>query len=454
MIEYQIKIVGAQFAANPNYHFGDPETEEMWARTMGMLSELRDMKPRVVLKAEPTNPRDPRAVMARAMGRKIGYVCREQLELVRSILSQSTRGMLAGEVDNVVVYKHGYLFISLRCNEPADIRPQNPDINWSIRQTDFPLLPETEAMETEEETSFMLEEELLPRLEEVNLTELQMYLGIWIENTRHDLSVEASCQRESYIKLLDASKRDEVRRMADELKHQCTRMCSRHLLEERACEWWPRLVDSGEADEIWKTWLMQTDGQLLEGLRLIDGMLRRLPGKLYQDIGHLDVVFSRIYYHRIPRADLVAILSLLILRERTCRQLGIAMKPMTEADYQDCLSETGKFSMEEMDNAFQKLPANVALGVFGNMSTLLAEHPTWQKGAPKIHEKILKKQNEQEEKQDKMIDSVERSLEEPRTQNNYTLELVEKKETNIDTNYGPNIEHNGGTLTLPDKKDE
>lgn len=114
MIEYLIKIVGAQFAANPDYKFCDQETDEICARTIAMLSELRDMKPRVVLRAEPTNPRDPKAIMARSMGRKIGYVCREQLDLVHSILSQSKRGMLAGDIDNVVVYKHGYLFIPNR----------------------------------------------------------------------------------------------------------------------------------------------------------------------------------------------------------------------------------------------------------------------------------------------------------------------------------------------------
>ena len=39
-------------------------------------------------------------------------------------------------------------------------------------------------------------------------------------------------------------------------------------------------------------------------------------------------------------------------------------------------------------------------------------------------------------------------------QNILNLELVNKKETNIDKNFGPNIEHNGGTLTLPDKDKE
>ncbi len=55
MEEYRITILGTQYAANPDYKFGDPETPEMWARTIGLLSNLRDMKPRVVLKLEPAN---------------------------------------------------------------------------------------------------------------------------------------------------------------------------------------------------------------------------------------------------------------------------------------------------------------------------------------------------------------------------------------------------------------
>ena len=78
MIECNIKILGAQFAANPDYKFGDPETDEIIGRTIGMLTELKEKQPRVVLKADPANPSDPLAVMARAMGRKIGYVCKDQ----------------------------------------------------------------------------------------------------------------------------------------------------------------------------------------------------------------------------------------------------------------------------------------------------------------------------------------------------------------------------------------
>ena len=63
---------------------------------------------------------------------------------------------------------------------------------------------------------------------------------------------------------------------------------------------------------------------------------------------------------------------------------------------------------------------------------------------------------QKEAHQDKVVDAiheltdvVKESLSIPKL--NINLELVNKKETNIDKNYGPNIEHNGGTLTLPDK---
>ena len=456
MTEYTFKILGVQYAANPDYKFGDPETPEMWARTIGMLSNLRDMKPRVVLKKEPTNPNDHLAVMARAMGNKIGYVCKEHRNKVRTIMSQTKRGMLAADISKVVVDKHGYLFITLKCEEAVDDSAQEPGFDWSEWQTDIPLLPPMEALHAEEEAEFMLEEELLPHLADVNITELQTYLGIWMEGSRHDMSHEASRQRELYIKLLEESTRDEVRELAGELKHQSGSMCSLHRLEERTLEWWPRLVNSAEAANMWGRWCEQTNNQLWGGLRLIDDLLHQLPGNLYQNIGHMEAIFSQLYNLCIPRAALTAIFSLLVLRERTCRELGIQMRPLTEADYETCMPESNKFSMKDLASSFLKFPTKIALGMFGGVSTLLAWHPEWQKHAPKIEEQILAQQKEQqdrqEQKQDKMIEKVEQAANRPMTQNILNLELVKNKKMIIDKNYGPNIDnHDGGLLELPDK---
>ena len=413
MKELNVKILGVQYAANPDYKFGDPETPEMWAHTIGMLSNLRDMKPRVVLKPEPTNTHDPLAVMARAMGNKIGYVCKNQRDQVRTMISQSKRRMLAADISEVVVSEHGYLFITLKCQEAVDGSTQDPGFNWGEWQMDIPLLPPMDALHAEEEAEFMLEEELLPHLTDVNITELQTYLGIWMEGSRHDISHEASRQRELYIKLLEESSRDEVRVLAGELKRQSGGMCCRHRLEERTLEWWPRLVNSDEAASMWGRWCEQINGQMWRGLQLIDDMLHQLPGNLYQNIGHMETVFSQMYYLCIPRAALTTILSLLVLRERTCRELDIEMRPIAETDYEKCMPEYCKFSMKDLASSFMKFPTKIALGMFGGVSTLLAGHPEWQKMAPEIEEQILAKEKELqdrlEQKQDKMIEEVEKA---------------------------------------------
>ena len=423
MIEYTIKILGAQYAANPDYKFGDPETPEMWARTIGMLSNLRDMKPRVVLKLEPTNPHDHLAVMARAMGNKIGYVCKPQRDKVRTMISQSKRGMLAADISEVVVNEHGYLFVTLKCPEAVDDSTQEPGFDWSEWQTDIPLLPPMDALHAEEEAEFILEEELLPYLADVDITELQTYLGIWIEGSRHDMSHEASRQRELYVKLLEESTRDDVHELARELKHQSGSMCCRHRLEERTQDWWPRLVDSDEAANMWGRWCEQTKGQLWSGLQLIDGLLCQLPGNLYRNMGHMETLFSQLYYLCIPRAALITILSMLVLREKTCRELGIEMKPMAEADYEKCMPESSKFSMKDLASSFLRFPTKIALGMFGGVSTLLAWHPEWQKSAPQIQEQILAQQKEQqdrhEQKQDKILDSMEKAANKPTIENIY-----------------------------------
>ena len=62
-------------------------------------------------------------------------------------------------------------------------------------------------------------------------------------------------------------------------------------------------------------------------------MLCQLPGQLYLDISKRDVLLSRLYYMNTPRRAMDAIITLLMLRELTCQQLGIEMKPMIESEY-------------------------------------------------------------------------------------------------------------------------
>ena len=59
-----------------------------------------------------------------------------------------------------------------------------------------------------------------------------------------------------------------------------------------------------------------------------------MPGDLYGDIGHMDVVLSRLYYLNTPRKVFQSIMALLMIRCLTCRELGIDMRPMAEGEYE------------------------------------------------------------------------------------------------------------------------
>ena len=92
-------------------------------------------------------------------------------------------------------------------------------------------------------------------------------------------------------------------------------------------------MQSDAMQRLWLQWWMTNDGQLWRGLRRIDEQLSQLPGQLYLDISKRDVVLSRLYYMNTPRRAMDAIITLLMLRELTCQQLGIGMKPMIESEY-------------------------------------------------------------------------------------------------------------------------
>ncbi len=334
LTKYRLKIVGVQYAANPDYIFGDQETEEIRGRTFDLLNMIKETKPLVVLKAEPTNTHNPQAVMARILGKKVGYVCDEDLDVVHALMMQAGRKMLITEVSDVVVYEHGYFYVNQSGLPLNGVKRMDVVSNWSILQTDLPELPPSENQQAEEEAAFMLEETMLPRLNEVNVTNLEKYLNIWLENSQHDLSCEARQQRSEFIERLEMSERPEVRQLSNELKHQRTGMCSRRMLEERTKVWWPSLLYSKETSRLWTHWQHEIEGKHWYGLHSIDTILRQLPGDLYDEIGQMEEMFSRMYYMNIPRCALTVMLSLLLLRELTCKELGIAMYPMMENDYQ------------------------------------------------------------------------------------------------------------------------
>lgn len=447
MTEYRLKISGVHYGANGDFVAGQKDTEEMHVRTRELLSWIDNERPIVVLAPDPANHIHSDAIMARARGRRIGRVAMECVELAWALLRQSGQSMIMARVSKVAVKEHGYIVVTVDGDELEAAQPplKTAEIEWRRWMSDLPLMPPSERLQSELEAAYVLDNVFMPHLAETNIDELKEYLDIWLEGSRHDLSREARQKWLTYIECLETAQDKNIRLLAEALKDQRARICERAPLDEHATTWWNERMESSDVQQLWHQWRLKNENKLWLGLRRIDSLLRELPGELYGDIGKLDVVLSRLYYMNTPRQAFMAILALMMLRELTCRELGIEMRPMAEDDYQQDGMITNPMDM----------PTTIGrVMAFGE--TL---HDTNQKQTVEMLAHWLRDDYEKrqplrlmtvvEDGRVRLAKAIEKVANKPTTQIN-TLELVQKKETNIDKNYGPNIENNG-TLSLPDK---
>jgi hypothetical protein len=334
--EYRFKISGVHYAANPEAETKRlPDTEEMHVRTRELLTKIDRERPLVSLFAEPTNLFNPDCIMAFSRGKRIGRVADECVGEVKSLLAQSEDPILFARVEDVTIKEHGHLTVVVEAEELTNILPlQSSAIEWDmwLRDDMVRLSPHQQVL-AEKEAYYMLKSQLMTNVDGVDITDLKIYLGLWMEGSCHDLSRETREARTQFIAQLEKAQNKEVRLLNEPLKQQRTSMCGRMALIERTSEWWTERLESEEMKRLWTQWWLVNEGRLWGGLRDIDELLRQLPGQLYNDIGKRDVVLSRLYYMQTPRKALDAILTLLMLRELTCRQLGIEMKPMIESEY-------------------------------------------------------------------------------------------------------------------------
>ena len=335
MAEYELLISGVHYGANGDSVAGQKETEEMHVRTRELLSWIDRERPIVVLSPDPVNHIHRDAIMARAQGRRIGRVCFDDVGRAWDLLHQSGQPMIWASVKEVVIQEHGYVVVTVNADELQDSRhPSALDTEWKLWLSDLPLLPPSEQLQKEMEAEYVLDNLYLPRLAEISIAELKTYIDLWLEGSRHDLSCEARQRCSYYIEQLMAAHDKEVRQMAEPLKEHRRRICERAPLDELATVWWSDRLKSVEVQRLWQQWRLKNDNKLWLGLRRIDTMLRQLPGELYGDIGQMDVILSCLYYLNTPRTAFQSIMALLMLRDLTCRELGIAMRPMTEDEYQ------------------------------------------------------------------------------------------------------------------------
>ena len=335
MAEHQLLISGVHYGANGDSVAGQKETEEERLCTLELLSRIDSVRPVVVLSPDPSNRVHRNAIQARALGKRIGRVSYDDNERAWKLLRQTGKPMLLARVKDVSIEDHGYVNVIVEAEELQEsLQPSALEIEWRLWLTDLPLLPESEQLQAQQEVAYVLDNVFLPHLAEADFMEVKTYLDIWLENSWHDLSREARQKRSAYIEQLLAAPSKEVRQLAEPLKEQRRRLLEREPLDRLATVWWDARLESAEVKYLWQQWRLKNENKLWLGLRRIDTLLRQLPGELYGDIGKLDVILSSLYYLNTPRRAFQSIMALLMLRDLTCRELGIAMHPMTEDEYE------------------------------------------------------------------------------------------------------------------------
>lgn len=304
-------------------------------RTLELLHLIDSTRPIVVLSPDPANHIHRNAIQARALGKRIGRVSYNDNPKAWKLLRQSGQPMLLARVKDVSNVDHGYVDVIVEADELEEsLQPSTTELEWRFWLTDLPLLPESEQLQAQQEVAYVLDNLYMPRLAEVDIMDVKTYLDIWLENSWHDLSREARQKRSAYIELLLAAPSKEMRQLAEPLKEQRRRLLEREPLDRLATVWWDARLSSPEVQYLWQQWRLKNENKLWLGLRRIDTLLRQLPGELYGDIGKLDVILSCLYYMNTPLKAFQSIMALLMLRDLTCRELGIAMHPMTEDEYE------------------------------------------------------------------------------------------------------------------------
>ena len=131
--------------------------------------------------------------------------------------------------------------------------------------------------------------------------------------------------------------------------------------------------------------------------------------------------------------------------KRTCKELEKSKETLEQM-------VLSSIPIEDVDAELEQYPAGTAWDMLKdlNANPIISMQKAWREHYPELLKKYRARLMEPVEQQKNVAEAMMKVAEEPKV--NYHLELVNKKETNIDKNYGPNIEHNGGTLALPDKK--
>ena len=330
MSKMKLKVRGVIYAWYPQYSQTDPRGPEMVNEMVQRLKQLDQERPEVILMPEPENLHDPKAIRVYCKGFPMGYVAHEQTGEAHLLFDAQTP-MVPAAIVGVEVESKGSVYIEAELNEAAIKRqfakPEAVDA-WKDWHCSIPKLPMPEVWKNCQVLEFQIEREFpVQTLEQVR--NLKMYIKLWIDRSLHDFSVEAMQLRKRYIDRFRGIGNGALENEARRLEKQYAAICCGQRMTYRM-KWWKELQQSAGMEHYWDQWRSsRKEDNLWRDLHTVDSMLRRMPDGMYAHIGDLSCLFAVLRYRDdVTRTVLWDIYTLLLLRERICRELGIAMKPL------------------------------------------------------------------------------------------------------------------------------
>lgn len=330
-IQEEYKALSVRFVANPELEDRNVlENDAMRQHTIGVLEWLRDRNPKVVLMRDLEN-HDPNAVMVRAMGKKVAYLCKEDACDAIGLMQAMNCQMLMTQLTRVIVHPHGFFYVVKPHVEVRyDAVPMGAD--WSVWQQDQPLILPEERFNSAQELSWEIRD--LLRCRQDNATEagdeLCEYIGLWMQAVRYIPCREVVDEMRDFKSILSADTNREVRRMAEKIDQLQAIMGTPEVNREMADVWWPEVLADRRVQQSFATILYQCEGKserLLALLDKVEKLMCPLPGRLYEDVGDLRRFFAHLNCLVPPLYALRGVLSLMVLRTLLCHELGVKLTP-------------------------------------------------------------------------------------------------------------------------------
>lgn len=320
-----LKIVGVQFAVNADHEAGRPMCEEENQRTIEYLTALKEKKPRVSLLLEPTNEKDPEAIVARVAKAKAGYVCNISFYKRRAWAAIAAAGgkMCRGRVAEVVVGEHGYYTVEVEVPEEATIADISKTDLW---QQWCPKVPEYGMTEDwlQGECSLQMLSELVGIVNptDEDLEEMQDCTTTVMERLRHAPWHEVQMLAEEVLAKTELV-HDELRSyIGRQMERLLCGMCNENRMAERRSSWLPAVRTSHEERNVWLRWVyMKSRTEQSLSRKDLKAWLEELQ-RMLADIcafracvdGDDADLLSCAYYSGIPCEKFRLLLSVLLLR--------------------------------------------------------------------------------------------------------------------------------------------